>query len=157
MTNVFRTLRDDEIEIVLNAPAMVAMLIAGADDDVDKDEIAEAIHYATTAKHRYDKLEEYFEDVANKFEDIFKDYIQDLPTELDTRQHAITSYLRQLNGILPKVDPEVASQVHQFLLDLAKVVAEASGGIFGMKKISKAEAKYLTLDMIDKPADLEML
>lgn len=157
MTNVFRTLRDDEIEIVLNAPAMVAMLIAGADDDVDKDEIAEAIHYATTAKHRYDKLAEYFEDVANQFEDIFKNYIQDLPKDLDTRQHAITSYLRQLNTVLPKVDPEVASQVHQFLLDLAKVVAEASGGIFGMKKISKAEAKYLSLDMIDKPADLEML
>ncbi|UXX79130.1 hypothetical protein N7E81_17390 [Reichenbachiella carrageenanivorans] len=156
MTSVFRTLRDDEIEIVLNAPAMVAMLIAGADDDVDKDEIAEAIHYATTAKHRYDKLGEYFQDVADKFEDIFKNYIEDLPDHLDTRQHAITSYLRQLNGILPKVQPEVASQLHQFLLDIAKVVAEASGGIFGVKKISKAEAKYLPLDMIEKPADYEM-
>lgn len=157
MVDVFRTLRDDEIEIMLNAPAMVAVLIAGADDDIDKDEIAEAIHYATTAKHRYDKLGEYFEEVANKFESIFKDYIQDLPTDLDTRQHTITSYLRQLNGILPKVQPEVATQIHKFLLDQAKVVAEASGGIFGMKRISKAEAKYLPLDMIDKPADLEML
>ncbi|MDW3209808.1 MAG: hypothetical protein ABJQ37_15470 [Reichenbachiella sp.] len=157
MTSVFRTLRDDEIEIVMNAPAMVAMLIAGADDDVDKDEIAEAIHYATTAKHRYDKLGEYFEDIANQFEDIFKNYISDLPTDLDTRQHTITSYLRQLNGILPKVEPEVAKQVHQFLIDLAKVVAEASGGVFGIKKISKAEAQWLPLDMIDKPADYEMM
>jgi len=157
MTSVFRTLRDDEIEIVWNAPAMVAMLIAGADDDVDKDEIAEAIHYATTAKHRYDKLGDYFDDVADKFEDIFKNYIQDLPTGLDTRQHTITSYLRQLNGILPKLEPEVATQIHQFLLDLAKVIAEASGGIFGIKKISKDEAKYLPLEMIDKPADYEMM
>ncbi|MEO9967958.1 MAG: hypothetical protein ABJF11_19355 [Reichenbachiella sp.] len=157
MINVFRTLRDDEMEIVLNAPGMVAVLIAGADDDIDKDEIAEAIHYATTAKHRYDKLGEYFEEVANKFEDIFKNYIEDLSPDLDTRQHTITSYLRQLNGILPKVEPEIAKQVHQFLLDLAKVVAEASGGIFGMKKVSKAEAQYLSLNMIDKPADFEMM
>lgn len=157
MNNVFRTLRDDEIEIVVNAPAMVAVLIAGADDDIDKDEIAEAIHYATTAKHRYDKLGEYFEEIANQFEEVFKNYIADLPKVLDTRQHAITSYLRQLNGILPKVDPEIATQVYQFLLDLAKVVAEASGGIFGMKKVSKAEAQYMTLDMIDKPADFEMM
>lgn len=157
MNDVFRTLRDDEMEIVLNAPAMVAVLIAGADDDIDKDEIAEAIHYATTAKHRYDKLGEYFEETAKKFEDIFKNYVKDLPKGLDVRQHTITSYLRQLNGILPKVEPEVAQQVYQFLLDLAKVVAEASGGIFGVKKISKAEAQYLSLDMIEKPADYEML
>ena len=157
MVDVFRTLRDDEIEIVMNAPAMVAMLIAGADDDVDKDEIAEAIHYATTAKHRYDKLGEFFEEIAAKFEDIFKNYISDLPDHLDTRQHAITSYLRQLNGILPKLEPEVAGQIHKFLLDLAKVVAEASGGVFGIKKVSKVEAQYLPLDMIDKPADYEMM
>ena len=149
MDNLFRTLRDDEMDIVLNAPAMVAMLIAGADDDVDKDEISSAIKYATTAGNQYAHLDEYFDKVAEKFEEIFKNYISDLPDDLDTRQHAITSYLRQLNGILPKVDEEVAAEFHKFLLDLARVVAESSGGIFGMKKVSKAEAKYLPLDMIN--------
>lgn len=148
MNTVFRTLRDDEIEIVVNAPAMVALLVAGADDDVDQDEIREAIQYATNAADKYDLLGEYFEEVQAQFEEIFKSYISELPEDLETRQHTITSYLRQLNGILPKVRPEVGDQFHQFLLDLAKSVAEASGGIFGMKKISKAEAQYLTLDMI---------
>ncbi len=152
MIDAFLTLRDDEIEIIMNAPAIVAILIAGADNDVDKDETAKAISYATKAGDDYDKLKGYFEEVSSSFEETFKTYMRDLPMDLETRQHAITSYLRQLNGVLPKVGSDVAVQIHRFLLGLAKAVAMASGGVFGIKKISKAEAEYVGLPMIEDPA-----
>ena len=38
MVEEFKTLRDDEIEVLLDAPVLVSILIAGADDKIDKDE-----------------------------------------------------------------------------------------------------------------------
>jgi hypothetical protein len=148
MVSIFRTLRDDEIDIVFNAPAMVAVLLAGADDKIDKYEINEAINFVRNAADKYPVLKEYLDELSVVFDDVFAGYRSDLPKGLQVRQHTINSYLRQLNGILPKLDVQCAREIRLFLTDLAKAVAEASGGIMGMRKISSAESKYLDLDMI---------
>jgi hypothetical protein len=152
MTEEFRTLRDDEIEILMNAPAIVAVLIAGADDDIDKNEIKAAIDFAQQKKFTEgEDLVEYFEEIAKNFETIQESYINYLPNGLEVRQTAISSYLRQLNGVLPKIDKEMAVKIYTFLTELAKVVAKASGGGFGFAKVSKEEASYIELDMIHNP------
>jgi hypothetical protein len=152
MTEEFRTLRDDEIEILMNAPAIVAVLIAGADDDIDKHEIKAAIDFAQQKKlTEGEGLAEYFEEIAKNFEAVQESYINDLPNGLEVRQTAISSYLRQLNGVLPKIDKEMAVKIYSFLTELAKVVATASGGTFGFAKVSKEEAAYMELDMIHNP------
>lgn len=153
MIDEFRTLRDDEIEILLSAPAMVAVLIAGADDDIDKHEVKAAIDFAQASKKTIgEPLIQFFEEVAKNFEDVQLGYINDLPNGLEVRQNAISSYLRQLNGIFPKIDKEVSIKVYQFLLDLAKAVAQASGGVLGFQKVSKEEAEFMSLDMIKDPS-----
>lgn len=152
MTEEFRTLRDDEIEILMNAPAIVAVLIAGADDDIDKQEIKAAIDFAQQKKlTEGEDLVEYFEEIAKNFEAVQESYINDLPNGLEVRQSAISSYLRQLNGVFPKIDKEMAIKIYNFLTELAKVVASASGGTFGFAKVSKEEAAYMELDMIHNP------
>lgn len=150
----FNTLRDDEVEILMNSPAMVAVLIAGADDNIDKNEKASAINFATEMENEdHEHLGEFYSELADQFEDIFKGYVSDLHKMLDHREHAITAYLRQLNGILPKIDPEVAMAYYEFLLELAQKVATASGGMLGMAKVSKEEAAHLELEMIENPSD----
>ena len=152
MTEEFRTLRDDEIEILMNAPAIVAVLIAGADDDIDKHEIKAAINFAQQKQlTEGEDLVEYFEEIAKNFEVVQQSYINDLPNGLEVRQTAISSYLRQLNGVLPKIDKEMAIKIYNFLTELAKVVASASGGVLGFSKVSKEEAAYMDLDMIHNP------
>ena len=42
----FEPLREDEIEVVVKAPVYVAILIAGADGNIDKSERKEAINIA---------------------------------------------------------------------------------------------------------------
>jgi hypothetical protein len=154
----FNTLRDDEIEILMNSPSMVAVLIAGADDDIDKDEKKIAIKFVKSqTKNDEDSLGNFYKEMNEQFEETFNGYVADLHQLLDHREHAIVAYLRQLNSILPKLDPEVAIDYHQFLLELGKTVAGASGGVFGMAKVSKEEAAHLGLDMIEDPSDYEFL
>lgn len=156
MIQEFNTLRDDEIEILLNAPVMVAVLIAGADDFIDEAEIDGAIDFSKKKKTMENGLlSEYFKKMDDNFEDALLDYIKDLPKPFEIRQPAIISYLRQLNGILPKVDQEVSAKFYEFLLEMSETVAKSSGGILGFKKISKEEAKYIHLDMIHNPAKHE--
>ena len=154
MTEEFRTLRDDEIEIILNSPAMVAVLIAGADDDIDKDEIKSGIAFSEKKKlEEGEELAEYFSEVSTHFENVQNNYINDLPENLELRQNAITSYLRQLNGILPKIEEEISMKIYGFLLEMAKEVAQASGGVMGFNKTSKDEAAFTGLDMIKDPSE----
>lgn len=158
MKEEFRTLRDDEIEILLKAPVMVAILIAGADDNIDKYEIKEAIAFSEKKKSSEKNfLSDYFNEVGDDFEKNLELYIRDLPKEIEIRQATITSYLRQLNGILPKIEVEVAVKFYEFLLELSKVVAKASGGVMGFNKISKEEAEFLHLEMIHNPTESEYI
>ncbi len=150
-TSIFGTLRDDEIEIMQNAPAMVTILIAGADNHVDKDEVRGAINYTAQASGQYPVLSEFLEELKAGFKSTFTSQAAVMPKKLEARQDMISTYLGQLNDILPKLDVDCAMEFYKFLLDLAKAVAGASGGILGMNKISKAEAKYLSLDMIEVP------
>jgi hypothetical protein len=47
MIGFFSDLQEDEKRIMYRAPILVSVLIAGADDKFDKNEIKEAIHLAT--------------------------------------------------------------------------------------------------------------
>lgn len=156
MTSDFPTLRDDEIEIVNNAPAMVSVLIAGADNKIDDDEITSAISFCANQKNEGpNSLHNYFTHISEEFEELLKSYVEHLPKDLHAQQHTTIAYLRQLNTILPKIDQDLAIDFHAFLLDLAKAVANASGGVMGFKKVSKEEAAFLDLGMIDDPNDYE--
>ena len=145
---IFSTLRDDEIEILQNSPALVTILIAGADDKVDKSEVESAVKYLTKAKDQYPVLIEYIENLKVLFKDSFQRQAAALPKPLEARQEVISTHLGKLSSILPKLDPECSKEIKRFLVDLGREVAGASGGVLGMNKISKAEAKYLPLDMI---------
>ncbi|MEM9895845.1 MAG: hypothetical protein AAF789_05705 [Bacteroidota bacterium] len=153
MIEELKTLRDDEIDVVMKSPLYVALLIAGADGEIDSAERSEAIDIARNKQSRArDQLAEFYQVVGEDFEAKFNALEKELPQETDARNFAITSELRKLNFILPKVDKNFSIKLHASLKDLAKRIAEASGGVLGYLSISYEERKLMELKMIRDPS-----
>jgi len=148
----FEPLRDDEISVVLDAPVLVTILIAGADGKIDKSERREAIDVARTKQSRArEQLAEFYKIVGERFEDRFNTLINELPSGTDERTSKITIELRKLNFILPKTDNNFYIKLIASLKDLAKKIAESSGGVLGYLSVSYEEARLMELRMLKDP------
>jgi len=151
MVKELEKLREDEVEVVMKAPIYVAILIAGADGDIDKHERREAVDIANNRQSRSrEQLSEYYK--AIDFHADFERMIGELPTGVDERTTAIIRELRKLNFILKKVDRPWAIKLHASLKDLSKKIAEASGGLMSYLTISYEESKLMELKMLQDPA-----
>lgn len=152
MIKEFENLREDEVQIMLDAPVYVAILIAGADGNIDKSERKEAINTARAKQSRArEQLVDYYKDVSERFESRFNELIDSLPSNVEERNKQIISELRKLNFIMPKLDKNFAIKLYASLKDLAKKIAEASGGVLGYLSVSYEEAKLMELKMINDP------
>ena len=78
-----------------------------------------------------------------------------MPDSPEGRSEIIGKELRKLNFILPKIENKFAIKLHASLKDMAKKVAEASGGLLGYMSVSYEEAKLMELSMIDDPSDYD--
>ncbi len=146
-----------ELEILVKAPLLVCILIAGADNEIDSKEIKGAIELAkkgmgkTKAK---DNLAQFYEMVSEDFEDKLKIILQSFPNESTERNPLVLDELSRLNKILPKIDKSFSVKFYNSLLYIAKKIAQTSGGVLGMKKVGDEEIKFLNLPMIRNPSTL---
>ncbi|MEJ7645838.1 MAG: hypothetical protein WKF87_14685 [Chryseolinea sp.] len=146
----FDKLNNTEIEIMLKAPVLVCILIAGADGTIDKKEIREAI--AHTQKKSKEALANYLGEISQDFEDKLKIMIRSYPAESSQRNPILMEELSQLNAIWKKMDRKFSIMVYQMLKELAEKIASSSGGILGMNTITEDEARYVQLTMISDPS-----
>jgi len=145
----FEPLREDEKEVLFDAPVLVAILIAGADGKIDKTEKKQAIDIARSKQSRSrEQLADYYKIVGDRFEDRFFELVDKLPGDTEERNQKVSIELRKLNFILPKIDKNFGIKLHASLKDLAKKIAEASGGVLGYLSVSYEEAKLMELRMI---------
>ena len=149
MITEFEKLTDSEIDLMLKAPVLVCILIAGADGNIDKKEIKEAI--LLTKKKTNATLAGYLNEVSQDFEDKLKVLIQSYPHTPAERAVAIMKELGQLDAVFTKIDRYFAAQIYQMLKQLASKIASSSGGIWGMNTVTDEEAKYLDLSAIHDP------
>ncbi len=153
MIEEFEHLRPDDRELMLNAPVLVAILIAGADGNIDKAERKEAISIARAKQSRSrEQLVKYYKEVGERFEDKFNELINTLPKDTQARTDQIISELRKLNFIFAKIDKTFCIKLYASLKELAKRIAEASGGILGYMTVSYEESKLMELKMINDPS-----
>lgn len=151
MVKEFKDLREDEVDVLMKAPIYVAILIAGADGEIDSTEKKEAISIANNRQSRSrEQLHEYFNHI--NFDRDFDKLVSQLPSGTEDRNMAIIRELRKLNFILKKIDRPFAIKLHASLKDLAKKIAEASGGVLSYLTISYEEAKLMELKMLQDPA-----
>jgi hypothetical protein len=149
MIKGFEKLSDEETELLIKAPMLTCILIAGADGKIDKKEIKEAISFVQ--KSTSSVLAEYFREVSQDFEDKLKILIQSYPYESTQRNPLIIQELAGINRIWTKLNVEFSASFYQMLKNLSEKIASSSGGIWGIRTVTPEEAKYLTLPMITDP------
>ncbi|MEP5613344.1 MAG: hypothetical protein ABJP45_13915, partial [Cyclobacteriaceae bacterium] len=98
-------------------------------------------------------LGDYYKLVGEGFEDNLNKLIDELPSGTEERISAITKELRKLNFILPKIDKHFSVKLHASLKELAKKIAESSGGVLGYLSVGYEESKLMDLKMLNDPAE----
>lgn len=148
----FDRLSQDEQEFMYKAPILVAILIAGADGDIDRNEIREGMTQAKKKQKMASvELMELYKEISEDFEDKLKIVLQGYPVEAEERSKMIVEELSRLNSLLPKLDKNFSAKYYQSICDLAMKIAQSSGGLLGMKSVGAAEARYVKLPMINVP------
>lgn len=153
MITDFEKLSEEEVEAMLKVPLLVSILIAGADNEIDNSEIKKAVDISRSKQTRARKsLLDFYVKVGENFENKLKIMIQQYPLSSEQRNPLIIDELEKVNNILPKLDKQFAIEFYESVRDIAKKIAEASGGVFGYMTIGYEESKLIELKMIKNPS-----
>ncbi len=152
MIVALKNLSEQECNVLYKVPALVAVLIAGADSDIDRSEIKEAISLTHLKKvTSREILAAYYERVRETFDQQLSEVIAQFPKNTELRQHFIVQELEKVNDILSRVNYKFAIQFYASTKDFAKKIAESSGGVLGFMSVGYEESKLVELPMIKRP------
>ena len=149
---MFSNLKSSEKELLLKAPLLVGMLIAGADGIIDSKEQKRLSNSLYKKARKYgNEMEVLFQKLVDNLNIYLIDFMHSYPRDPDERNREIVKKLGELNEILPKLDPNFAQSYYQNLRYIALQTAKASRSFLGLKKIGKKEKKFILLTMIMEP------
>ncbi|MEZ4692415.1 MAG: hypothetical protein R3A12_20530, partial [Ignavibacteria bacterium] len=97
MISEFKNLTEEESSLMLMAPALVTLLIAGAEGKVDQKETDWATKITHMRAGNHTILQDYFQEVDQNFTDILNELIIAMPENTDERAEKINSELSKLN------------------------------------------------------------
>ena len=156
-TNLFGALSSAQYDELKEALGLVTVLIAGADNKIDEQELNWAEKLTSIRSYaKPEELNAFYEDIETGFGDKLDQLINDLPDTVEERQKVIAGRLSGLNDIFPRLDNAVAHQLYESFTSFAKHIAKASGGFLRFGSVSSAEKEWITLPMIE-PIILEEL
>ena len=153
MIQEFKNLSESEIQALYKAPVLVSLLIAGADNHIDKNEINRSIHMIRDkAQNERNHVMDLYKTVSDNFEAKLDQAIDNYPDTAEERNPVITKELEEINAILSKINKAFSIVYYQTIRDLAMAVAKSSGGFMGINAVGKEEATVVELPMIKNPA-----
>lgn len=149
----FKHLAEDEIQLLLDAPALVTLLIGSADGKLDEKEIEAGLKMVVLRKESSESiLLPYYEAVNQVYDKRLFDYSNQYK-EISTEEkiQGLSDAIAGLNEILSNVDPVFSSTLVKSLRSFAKEIAQASGGWanVGYFSVSKEEADLIDLPMLE--------
>jgi len=157
MQKALRYLTEEETEELYLVPIWISILIAGADNKIEKSEIRKAIKIINEKQQMENALiVEYYRMAAQKFEINLKGYVALMPTDNEKRINFLAEKLDRVNYYFSKLGKDFSYQLYLSFRDFANQVAHASGGFFGLLSVSYAESKYIDLKMIDDPSQIAL-
>jgi len=147
--SIFNNVSNEEYAELRHAIPLITILVAGADGQIDDDELAWAEKVRNIRSYNLpDKLRDFYQHVGTDYAEILQAIIDNYPKETAARQEKIAVELSSLNSILPKMTPEYGYELYQSYRSFAKHVAKASGGFLGFGKIGPQEKIWMQLEMI---------
>ena len=149
----FDDLSLEESELMYSLPIYVSVLIAGADGNIDSNEIKKAVSLTRLKKKKARKdLLEFYHYVHTDYEDKIKVTIANLPLGHKEREKILIEEIKKANDIFQKIDKKFAIKLYASLKDIAIHIAEASGGVFGYMSVGYEESRLIDLKMIKDPS-----
>lgn len=150
MTDYLKVLNDEEKQNLYDALPLITVLIAGADGKIEKKEIdwAEKVAHIRSFKMKQ-PFKSFYEHVDIDFSDKVLKFVSELPAGTEARNRKISDRLSELNVVFAKLDPFFGHKIYKGFISFAHQVAKASGGVLGFMSISKEEARWFDLPMID--------
>ncbi len=148
----FENLTVLQVEQLFDGPALVALLIAGADGHVEKVEIdraLEVVHVKTFSE--YSDLKEFYKELEPDFSRRFNHLLSILPIAKKERNEAIVARLIKLNDVIFLLPYNFSLHYYRSMKNYAIHIANAAGGIGGLFKISDDENQFLHLEMLKEP------
>lgn len=150
MLDGFQNLTKSEIDSLVEAPALITILIGAADGELDPEERKWTERLLRTRTYNRPKeLNEYYRVVLQDFWDKVQAFMTSLPVNPADRNEAISARLEKLNPVLAKLEVDLASDLYQGFIGLAEETAKASGGFLRMGAISAVESKWVNLPMLE--------
>jgi len=148
-------LTPEEGEQLRKAIAQITVLIAGADGNIEKQELSWAKKISQIREYNHPvELNEYYKSVGTDYDEMVSSMIADLPDDTAQRTTALSDSLAALNPILAKLDNEDAFFYYKSFKTFAEYVAKATGGILGFFSVSSEEKSLMSLPMIT-PIELD--
>ena len=145
----FENISAEDLQILENAVPQIALLVAGADGQVDKEETDWAVKLTHIRTYSGDKdVQDFYKEVEANFNIKLNDLMKNASKDTTKRQLGLIAELSKVNPILAKLDPTVAYHVYHSYVTFAKSVAKAGGGFLGFGSISSAEERVMGLPMI---------
>jgi hypothetical protein len=151
MLKEFHNLTPIEQQLMLDAIPLITILVAGADDDIDKAEIAEAQRLADIRSfNEKGQTNAYYEKVDDDLAGRIEEMMKELPTAVDPRQDDIVAKLSGLNHILAKMDEPFGYVYYKSFCSFAQHVAKSHGGFMRFMTVGPEEAAVVDLPMLNK-------
>lgn len=152
MLRQLERLTEKESDLVKNAPALVTILIAGADNEIEDKELLRAVRLAQTKSFdEHTDLRDFYAEISFDFEEQLNGVLAQLPENRQERETIITELLSELNKIWKYLDYPFARRYYESLKSFAHQVARASGGVLTFNSISPQESRFIGLPMIEAP------
>ena len=145
----FDQLSKEEIDALVEAPALITILVGAADGDLDREERTWSERLLRSRTYNNPKtLNEFYRVVVEGFWVKVHSEMAHLPEDPEARNTEISTRLERINPILAKLDLQLAADLYKGFLGLAEETAEASGGFLRIGAISAEEARWVKLPMI---------
>lgn len=149
MIEGFKHLTSEEFDLLVEAPALVTVLVGASDGDLDREERTWSEKMLRARTYTNPKsLNDFYRVAAEGFWAKIHGIMAHYPPETAERNAALAQRLTELNPVLAKLEPNIASHLYHGLLRLAHEVAEASGGFLRIGAVNAAEAEWLHLPML---------
>ena len=121
---IFEQLSEDERNILIRIPAVVAIFAAVSNDGkVSSNEKAESIKLSHLRTYTSSPmLHEYYAEVDKEFEADFEEIMEQLPADWKEKEAFLEAKIVKLNQVLPKLDKRYRAELVNSLKSFSKHV-----------------------------------
>lgn len=146
--NVLKHLSEQDAEKLYHAPALITVLIAAADGDIEQKEINWGSQLVKFRDNADNELHNYYNAVIEQYDDQVKAILAEDHIGNQERLASLTTRLQELGPILTQVNKLYADKLFKSWQSFARSIAKSTGGFLGLGQVADQEEALMDLHMI---------